>query len=139
MPVLFVGLCTVFGIFFTILSTAVLIFRLACQWCNLERPSFLGASGIVILSWLTWFGAEAAMIGVLQEVYVWAGYPMWEARFVGFFLGLPFHMTVASVLHVAVMRVTAGKAIEVWFMQQMILLAIALCLLAVVGVFFLLK
>jgi hypothetical protein len=128
------GLCIILGTLVGILLTAVLIFRLACKWCNLERPGLMAASGIVILSWVAWAIAEAVMIAALQVVYEALGYPLWEARFVGFFLGLPFHLVVTSLLHIMLMRVSLGKAIEVWFLQQGILLSIALALIGMLAI-----
>ncbi len=122
------------GLLLGILSFAVFVFRLACHWCRLERPTFFAAAGIVVVSWIVWAIVEAVMIAVLQEVYQAAGYPPWEARIVGFFVGLPSHLVVTTVLHMALMRVKLGKAIEVWFIQQLILFSIILSITGVVVV-----
>lgn len=119
-------LCTLFGLLFGILFFAVAIFQIACKWCGLERPNSFVAGGIVFISWIVWAIFEGIMIAVLQELYRAAGYPPWEARIVGFFLGLPCHMVVTTGLHMALMRVSFGKSIEVWFIQQLILFSIVL-------------
>ncbi|QEL17233.1 hypothetical protein [Limnoglobus roseus] len=130
-------LCFVGGLLFGILTFAVFIFQVACRWCRLERPGFFAASGIVVVSWIVWAIVEAIMISILQEVYRAAGYPPWEARIVGFFIGLPSHMLVTTVLHMGLMRVKLGKAIEVWFIQQMMLFSIILAITGVLVVGFL--
>ena len=128
------ALCIFGGLLFGILFFAVLIFQVACKWCRLERPSFFAAAGIVVVSWVVWAIVEAIMISILQEIYQAAGYPPWEARIVGFFVGLPTHLIVTTVLHMGLMRVKSGKAIEVWFIQQLILFSIILSIVGMVVV-----
>lgn len=133
-PVLGV-LCLLVGVVFGVLIFAVAIFQIACKWCGIERPNAVAAAGIVVISYVVWAIVEGIMIAILQEIYHAAGYPPWEARIVGFFFGLPCHMVVTTALHVGLMRVSFGKAIEVWFIQQLILFSIALTItgIAVVG------
>ena len=122
---------------FALLAFAVFIFMMACRWCGVERPRFPAAAGIVIVSWVVWTIVEAILVAVLQYVYESAGYPLWEARIVSFFLALPLDLTIATGLHMALMRAPLGKAVEVWYIQRLILLAIVLALTAVVAVGFL--
>ncbi len=127
-------LCIAASLLFCTLYFAVVIFQIACKWCGLERPNFFSAAGIVVVSFIVWAIFEGIMIAILQEVYLRAGYPPWEARFVGFFLGLPCHMLVTTGLHMGLMRVKAGKAIEVWFIQQLILFSIVLTITGLIVV-----
>ena len=128
------ALCIVAGVLFGILFFAVVIFQIACKWCGLERPNTFTAAGIVFISWIVWAIFEGIMIAILQELYRAAGYPPWEARIVGFFLGLPCHMLVTTGLHIGLMRVKFGKAIEVWFIQQLILFSIVLSIAGLIVV-----
>ncbi len=130
-------LCVLAGVLFGLLAFAVAIFQVACKLCGLERPGAFAAAGIVVVSYVVWAVFEAIMIAVLQEVYRAAGHPPWEARIVGFFVGLPCHMVVTTFLHIVFMRVKFGKAIEVWFVQQLILFSIVLAIVALVGVAYL--
>ena len=127
-------LCVLVGFLFGILFFAVAIFQIACKWCGLERPNVFTAAGIVFISWIVWAIFEGIMIAILQELYRAAGYPPWEARIVGFFLGLPCHMLVTTGLHIGLMRVKFGKAIEVWFIQQLILFSIVLSIAGLIVV-----
>jgi hypothetical protein len=128
------ALCILLGLCLGILFTAVLIFRFACRWCELEQPGFLATCGIVILAWIVWAIFEGILIAILQTLYHNAGYPPWEARIVGFFVGLPCHLVVTTLLHVGLLRVSFGKAIEVWFIQHIILFSIILVIVGLVGV-----
>ena len=130
-------LCVLVGFLFGILFFAVAIFQIACKWCGLERPNSFFAGSIVFISWIVWAIFEGIMIAVLQELYRAAGYPPWEARIVGFFLGLPCHMVVTTGVHMAFMRVSFGKSIEVWFAHRLIMLGIVLLIAGVVAVGFL--
>jgi hypothetical protein len=131
------ALCIVAGVLFGLLAFAVAIFQVACKLCGLERPGSFAAAGIVVVSYVVWAIFEAVMIAVLQEVYRAAGHPPWEARIVGFFLGLPCHMVVTTFLHIVLLRVPFGKAIEVWFIQQMILFSIVLAIVGLISIAFL--
>lgn len=127
-------LCTLVGFLLGVLFFAVAIFQIACKWCGLERPGIFAAAGIVIVSWFVWAVFEGVMLAVLEEIYNAAGLPPWEARIVGFFVGLPFHLAVTTALHVGLMRVKVGKAIEVWFVQNVIVFSIVLLVVGLVMV-----
>lgn len=129
-PVL-MGLLCVAGVLLAILTFAVFIFQVACRWCGVRRPSYLAAAGIVSVSYVVTLIMDTVFHAILREIYKAAGYPLWEVTVVAIFLWEPLHMFIATGLHVGLMRERFGKAIEIWFVRELILLSL---LLAVTGV-----
>ncbi len=125
------------GLLFGILTFAVFIFQIACKWCGVRRPSFLAASGIVVVSYIVSVIIEWVFYAVLREIYRSAGFPLWEVTVVAIFLWEPLHMLIATILHVGLMREKFGKAIEIWFVRELILLSIILTITGILVVGFL--
>jgi hypothetical protein len=122
----FAFLCALSCMLVALLGTAVAVLWAACRLCRVDRPPLPVAVGIVFVSWLALTAAEAVLLTVTQGVYEWLGYPFWEARVACTFVGLPMDMVIASALHAALMREGYGKAIEVWFVQRLMLLSVVL-------------
>ncbi len=102
----------------------VAMFRLSCGWCGLPRPGVLATLGVICVSFVVEVIAGGVVQGSVYAGYGMAGWPLWEAGVVIFFLQLPFDLAVSSVAHAGLMKITIGKAIEVWFVQRLLLLAL---------------
>jgi hypothetical protein len=118
--------------FFAVLLVPILlfvvtyIFRQACVLCGLPRPSVATAAAVMLLIWVSKSVSEAVMSVIVHESCRIAGLPRWEAGIIFAFLFLPFDLLISSGLHASLMNVRFGKGIEVWFVQMLMYLAIAL-------------
>jgi hypothetical protein len=65
--------------------------------------------------------ADAIVQGGIYAGYEAAGWPLWEAAAVIFFLVIPIDFVVASVVHAVLMQLPLTKAFEVWFVQRLML------------------
>ena len=115
-----------------VLSVFVGLFLLSCRLAGLPRPKLPTAIGVVIATSFIWFVVEAIFLAGLRAIYNAAGFPPWEVWVVGLLAGLPVSLTAATVLHVALLRVTVSQAIQVWFIERLIRFSFVL---AGVGVF----
>jgi hypothetical protein len=104
----------------------VAMFRLSCGWCGLPRPGVLATLGVIFVSFVVEIIAGGVVQGSVYAGYEMAGRPPWEAGVVIFFLQLPFDLVVSSVAHAGLMKITIGKAIEVWFVQRLLLFGLIL-------------
>lgn len=100
------------------LAFEVLVFRLACRIARVEQPSPGRTIGMTFAVVLVAFVAEGVLATIVKQAYTLGGFPLWEAGLVGFFLGLPVHMLLASFIHAKMMRVTLGEAVGVWFVEK---------------------
>lgn len=132
-------ICVMGTLLLGILYVAVGIFRLSCRLCGLERPPLFVAIGIVTISWLVLTITEALLLALTEKVYDFLGYPHWEARLACFFVGLPLDMFIATLLHKVMMREQLGKAIEVWFVQRLILLTLVMAGIGLFALYYLVK
>ena len=117
---------------FSVLAGFVGLFLLACRLAGLPRPRLATAIGVVIATTFVWFVVEGIFLAALRSLYNAAGFPPWEVWIVGILAGLPVSLAAATVLHVALLRVTVSQAIQVWFIERLIRFSFVL---AGVGVF----
>jgi hypothetical protein len=122
-----------------VLFVATYIFRLSCVLCGLPRPSLLAASAAMLINLAVIVLAEAVMKRLVEVSCRAAGFPDWEAGLIVFFLALPVDLVISSGLHAALMRVPFGKGIEVWFVQRLIYLSIAVVAMFIATVVYLAK
>src|SRR5262245_3237558 len=115
------------------------IFLLACRLAGLPRPRVITAIAVVVATAFVWFIVEALFVAALHKIYAFAGFPPWEVWLVGLFAGLPVSLTAATILHVALMRVSTSQAIHVWFIERMIRFSFVLAALGIITVFILAK
>jgi hypothetical protein len=133
--VIVVVLIVAFTLLVGLLCVFVGLFLLSCRWAGLPRPRLITAIGVVLATTFVWFFIEAVFIAGLYKLYDLAGYPPWEVWLVGFFAGLPVSLTAATLLHVALLRVPTGKAVQVWFIERLIRYGFVLGCLGVFAVF----
>jgi hypothetical protein len=115
------------------------IFRQACAWSGLPKPSILTAAGVMILIRISTTISEALMNYAVSKTCEWAGFPDWETSIIVIFLFLPIDMLISSGLHSGLMNIKFGKGIEVWFVQGLIILTMLAAIAFVVGVYLLVK
>lgn len=116
-----------------IFAFEVAIFRIACGLCRVPRPGFFRTLGIVSVLLVVPAVVDAIFGGVLYEVYSAAGFPIWEAGIVQFFLALPVHMAICSTIHAKMMDVRVTQGLGVWLVEKFLKLILAVGLVAVVG------
>lgn len=109
------------------------IFRLSCVLCGLPRPGVLISSGKLFVSWVVVSIAVALLYMGVQQVCQYANVPRWEARPVTWLLALPVDLVLSSSIHAALTSIRFGKAVEVWFVQRLILLSILLVVLFIIA------
>ena len=102
----------------------VLVFRYSCKLARVPRPSLLRSISIVIVVLFAVSVAEGALGSIIREAYVAGGYPLWEAGFVAFFLGLPVHMAVCSALHAKMLGRPLSEGLSVWIVEKSIKLGL---------------
>ncbi len=126
-PVILLACC-----FFLVLLVPVMlflftyIFRQACVLCGLPKPSVVTSAGVMLLIRVSTFVTEAVVEVIVAESSRVAGLPRWEAGIIVFFLILPIDLLISAGLHAGLMNIRFGKGIEVWFVQWLIILSIAL-------------
>jgi len=126
-PMLFLGCCFIAVLLIPILMFVVTsIFRQSCVLCGLPKPSVTTAAGVMLLIWVSKTFTEAIMEAIVAETCRSAGVPVWEARLIFVFLFLPVDLLISASLHAGLMNIKFGKGIEVWFVQMLMYLAIAL-------------
>ena len=108
------------------ITAAVLVamLRLSCGWCGLQRPGVLASLAVIVVSFVVEIVAGGVVQGGVYAGYEVAGWPLWEAAVVIFFLQLPFDLAAASAAHAVLMKIPLGKAVEVWFVQRLMLFAL---------------
>ena len=102
----------------------VLLFRYSCRLAKVPRPGLLRSVAIVVVVLFAVSLAEGALGGLVREAYVLGGYPLWEAGFVAFFLGLPVHMAVCSALHAKMLARPLSEGLAVWLVEKSIKLGL---------------
>lgn len=122
------------AMFVGVVVTAVLIFRLACAMARVPRPGFLHSAWVIGATSLLWIPVEGVLAWVVHVVYKRLDYNEWEAGLVTFFLGLPVDLVIASGVHALLLRMSFGKAVEVWFAHRLILLTIVMGVAGVAAV-----
>jgi hypothetical protein len=120
MPILAVLVCLGFALALFV-SVLVAMFRLSCGWCGLPRPGVLASLGVIFVSFVVEVIAGGVVQGGVYAGYEVAGWPLWEAAVVIFFLQLPFDLAVSAAAHAVLMKIPLGKAVEVWFVQRLLL------------------
>ena len=101
------------------------VYRLACVLCGLPKPSVMTAFGVMLLIWVSKTVSQAVMEVIVAESCRAAGVPRWEAVVIIFFLFLPIDLLISASLHSGLMNIKFGKGIEVWFVQMLMYLGIA--------------
>jgi len=104
------------------------IFQKACILCGLPKPSVLTAFGVIMLIRLSTFVPEAIMNVIVTESCRAARVPQWESSLIIVFLFLPIDLLISAALHAGLMSIKFGKGIEVWFVQMLIYLSIAIAI-----------
>lgn len=102
------------------------VFRHSCVLCGLPKPSVATAAGVLLLMRVSTTISEAILNVIVMESCRVAGLPRWEAGIIVFFLLLPVDLLISAGLHAGLMNIKFGKGIEVWFMQMLIYLGIAI-------------
>ncbi len=131
-----VGLCL--GFFaLVLLCFEIFVFRLSCLLSGVPRPGLLRTVSLVTVLLAIPAIVDGFFAAILAEVYLSAGYPLWEAGLVQFFLALPAHMAICSFIHARIMRVRLGEGLSVWFMDKLlkagVILAAVACVVALVA------
>ncbi len=122
-PFLLYLICGAF-VFLAYFVFEVLLFRYSCRLAKVPRPGFLRSVAIVVVVLFAVSLAEGALGGLVREAYVFGGYPLWEAGFVAFFLGLPVHMAVCSALHAKMLGRPLSEGLSVWLVEKSIKLGL---------------
>jgi hypothetical protein len=120
------------------LAFEVLIFRLSCRVARVPRPGMFRSIGIVLVAIFCISAAEGVIGAVIREVYVLGNYPLWEAGLVAFFLGLPIHMLVASIVHAKMLGLQLSEGMAVWFIEKAIKLGLFTGAIGLIGLLVLL-
>ncbi len=102
----------------------IMVFRFSCRLAKVRRPSLLRSVSIVLVVLFAVSLAEGALGGLVTEAYLQGGYPLWEAGFVAFFLGLPVHMAVGSAIHAKMMARPLSEGLSVWIVEKSIKLGL---------------
>jgi hypothetical protein len=121
------------------LAFEVLVFRLACRLARVGQPTTGRTIAMTFAVVLAVFVAEGILATAVERAYTLGGFPLWEAGLVGFFLGLPVHMALASVIHAKMMRVTMGEAVGVWFVEKSMKLGLMAVVAGLFGVLLLVQ
>lgn len=116
------------------LAFEVLVFRLACRLARVPPPTAARTIGFTFAVLAVAYLAEAVLAAAVVWAYTRGGFPLWEAGLVGFFLGLPVHMLLASVIHTKMMGVSLGEALGVWFVEKSMKLGLVAVAAGLVGV-----
>ena len=122
-PILLYLVCGAF-VFLAYFVFEVLLFRYSCRLAKVPRPGVLRSVAIVVVVLFAVSLAEGALGGLVREAYVFGGYPLWEAGFVAFFLGLPVHMAVCSALHAKMLGRPLSEGLSVWLVEKSIKLGL---------------
>lgn len=121
LPLVCIGLVVLVPV---VLFLLTYIFRLSCALCGLPKPSVLAAAGIMFVNFVADAVALTVLEGLVGTAAVAAGLPGWEATIITRFLDLPVDLAISSGLHAALMGIRFGKAIEIWYVQRSIQLAL---------------
>jgi hypothetical protein len=124
-------LCCLGFVLFVFLGFEVAVFRIACALCKVPQPTVARTFGIVFLLLVVPAFVDGVFGGVLIEVYKATEYPLWEAGLVQFFLALPIHMAICSLIHAKTVGVRVGQGVAVWLVEKLLKLAL---LVAVAGI-----
>ena len=108
------------------LAFEVAVYRFACLLCDMPRPGVIRSIGVVGLLLVAPALIDAVHMALLVEVYAATGYPLWEAGVVEFFLALPVHMFVCSVLHAKMTQITFRECLSVWMVEKLVKLVLVL-------------
>jgi len=127
------SLCCLGFILIVVLAFEVLIFRAACSLCHVHQPGFLRTIGLVVTILTVLTGVNAVLSGVLYEVYTATNYPLWEAFLVDFFLALPIHMGICTVIHSKFVRIPMSHGLSVWLVEKLIKFALGVVLVGVIA------
>ena len=122
-PFVLVFLLCVAFLVVTYLLFEVLVFRLACRLARVPPPTAGRTVGLTFVVVAVAFVVEGILAAAVERAYSFGGFPLWEAGLVGFFLGLPVHMLLASAIHAKMLGVTMGEALGVWFVEKSMKLA----------------
>ena len=132
-PQLVFTLCCLGFVLLLVLVFEVLIFRAACSMCRVHQPGFLRTIGLVVTILAVLAGVDLVLSGVLYEVYTATNYPLWEAFVVDFFLALPVHMGICTVIHAKFVRIPLSHGLSVWLVERLIKFALAVVLVGIVA------
>jgi hypothetical protein len=117
-----------------VLLAAVMLLRTACRLTGVEKPNFAKASATVVVTFVILTIVEGIQTAGVRAAYDAAGLPVWEAGVVSFFAALPIDLVIASGLHAALLGLSFGKSVEVWFAHRLIFFTLLLAVFGAVGV-----
>lgn len=135
---IFVLLCLGMTVFL-ILAFEVSVFLVACAACRVPRPGVLRTVGLALILVVVPTVVDAVFSGALFEIYRATNYPLWEAGLVGFFISLPVHMAICSVIHAKVVQIRVTEGVAVWLIEKLIKLTLLAAVAGVVALFLLAK
>ena len=127
------------SIVFLVLAFEVAVFLIACSACRVPRPGVLRTVGLALLLVAVPSVVDAIFSGALFEIYKATNYPLWEAGLVSFFISLPVHMTICSVIHAKVVRIRVTDGLAVWLVEKLIKLTLLTALAGLVAMLLLLS
>ncbi|MFO0824107.1 MAG: hypothetical protein U0792_13505 [Gemmataceae bacterium] len=100
------------------------VFRQACVYCGLPRPSVATASGVMLLIWVSKTASEYVMGRLVWASCSAAGVPRWVADIIFVLLFLPIDLLISAALHAGLMNIRFGKGVEVWFVMMLMYLSV---------------
>ena len=124
-------------ILFCMLAFEVATFLMACSLSRVPSPGITRGFGIVLVLLVIPGIFDAIFGGLLYEAYRFADYPLWEAGLVQFFLALPMHMGLCSVIHSKMMGLKLNQGLAVWIVEKLLKLGVVLVIAGVVGLYLL--
>lgn len=119
---------------FAFMTAWVVFFRISCRLCHLPSPSVIRTLGIVSITFVATIFADALLAGALRGTYDALHLPAWELGIAAFFIGLPIDMVLNAGIHKAMMKIPAGKGIEVWFVQRIMILGVVIAITTFVAI-----
>jgi hypothetical protein len=127
-------LCCLGFLLTLVLGFEVAVFRAACRLCRVSQAGFAKTVGMVVILLVVPSVVDAIFGGALYELYKVANYPLWEMFVVQFFLALPAHMAICSVIHARLMGLPVGEGVAVWLVEKLLKLTLVLVAAGVVAV-----
>lgn len=126
-------LCCLGTLATVVVAFEVGVFRLACALCRVPMPPHGRTLGLVMTLLVVPAIVDAVFSGLLYEVYKAMRAPLWEAGVVQFFLALPAHMAICSLLHARFMSLPLADGLAVWLVEKLIKLGLVSIAVTVVG------
>ncbi|AWM38388.1 hypothetical protein GobsT_34780 [Gemmata obscuriglobus] len=134
------GCCTCVVLLIPVLMFLLtFIYRWSCVLCGLPKPGVTVAAGIMFVSWVAFVLAVSLLRAGVHAACDAARLPPWEASIITFLLALPIDLLISAGVEAGLMGVRFGKAVEVWYTQRLIHLAIVVVIVLVASVVYLIQ